>query len=551
MPLSPLGALGRLGSGVNALETLGGSPVPGRAGMGGDPLSRLLSTAPGLSAASTARLMQQLPALPGPAPPGGGARQVRGARAYGGVGTPRALAGSGEGFRTLRAAPGSAPLSGVTGALGGIRTLGEVGFGQPDEAGRLPQFGHQIAEDPKVLAEEAAAAAAAGGIGGAPGGGGPPVGTAGGVYGAVDAHNAEVQRAADQYGVPGNLLKAMLIRESSGNWEANNTNRCDIRPGKCMLPFVGVFDEAAASVGFDYQQMIGNKQLQINAMAAILARDYGNYGSWEAAASNYLTGNPYAYQTGQSDPEGTISATTYVGKLMADWKAMDALGGSYGAAPGATRIGGSAPSGGGWSSALWGNVPAQVSYEFNAPTVNGDMYLYGGAHGTNGWTHPGVDVSLPRGTRLYTPKAGVVSCVGAASANTGGTGGGSCGYFSDEGGGVGNVTIRFDDGTYLIFGHSSAALLQPGQRVSAGQAVALSGGLKGDHVHFEYRVPGNCSSGYCVADPRTLGGGTFAPQYGAAGPQGAGAAASTGPTSVYGTGPGSLYYAVLQQMGGA
>jgi murein DD-endopeptidase MepM/ murein hydrolase activator NlpD len=328
-------------------------------------------------------------------------------------------------------------------------------------------------------------------------------------YAALDAHNAELNAAAAHSGVPANLLKSVMNRESSGNWEANNyTNPSR---GSYMLPFMGIFKAAAESVGFDFEAMKGNKQMQINAAAAILKRDYEAYGSWEAALSNYLTGDPNAWKTGGSDPEGTLTAEYYVGQAIALWKELDAASGGTGQA-----TGGSA--GGVFSSSLWGDVPASISYEFNAESVNGDMYNYGSAHGTNGWVHPGIDVSVPHGTVLYTPKDGIVSCVGTADAGIGGTGGGSCGHFGDtDTGGVGNVTIKFDDGTFLVFGHSQAGLVPVGTRVRAGQAVARSGGMGGAHVHFEYRVPGGCDSGYCVADPRQVvplnssGGGTSAP----------------------------------------
>jgi murein DD-endopeptidase MepM/ murein hydrolase activator NlpD len=392
-------------------------------------------------------------------------------------------------------------------------------FGQDDLFGQDGLFG-DVRWDPATGLRvkggggpNTSGGAASGGAYGDPG----SVGVAGGAWAALDAHNAEIMSAAGKYGVPANLIKSMINRESSGNWDANNYTNCSVRPGKCMLPFVGIFDETASSWGLDFQAMQGNKQAQIDGMAYILSQLAGQYGGYENAALVYF-GGPAALTPGGFTDEYKMHSSEYGQKAIDGWKQLDSLGGAYGGGPGA-GYGGSS-SGGGWSSSLWGNAAAGVSYEFNAPSVNGDMYNYGSAHGTNGWSHPGVDVSLPWGTTLYTPKSGTVSCVGSASANVGGTGGGSCGYFCashgnscDAAAGPGNVTVKFDDGTFLVYGHSSAALVQPGQRVSAGQAVARSGGLQGDHVHLEYRVPGGCASGYCVADPRSMGGGNWQTGY--------------------------------------
>jgi cell wall-associated NlpC family hydrolase len=150
---------------------------------------------------------------------------------------------------------------------------------------------------------------------------------AGGNWAALDVHNAEINAAAAKVGVPANLLKSMINNESSGDWERDGFRSVDPDGYGELVPFVGVRRATAASVGIDYDQMIGNKALQIEAMARVLARDYKQYGSWEAAASNYFTGDPTAYQTGGTDSAGK-PASTYVAKAIANWRQLDGASGA-------------------------------------------------------------------------------------------------------------------------------------------------------------------------------------------------------------------------------
>ena len=235
--------------------------------------------------------------------------------------------------------------------------------------------------------------------GGSWSGTGSGVSTAGGNWAALDAHNPEIATAANAYGVPANLLKSMINRESSGNWEANNyTNPSR---GSYMYPFVGVFAEAAQSVGFDPAALAGNKQMQINAMAAILARDYKNYGSWEAAASNYLTGDPQAYLTGGTDSAG-LPADYYVQKAMEGWHYLDQQAGTTTA--GSQYL----SSAGGWGGA-GGAAPSDVinaatSYVNVAPYVWGSVPGAGQDPATSGWDCSGMISWL---SSKYAPNSGL------------------------------------------------------------------------------------------------------------------------------------------------
>ena len=84
--------------------------------------------------------------------------------------------------------------------------------------------------------------------------------------------------------------------------------------------------------------------------------------------------------------------------------------------------------------------------------------------------HAGVDVAMPIGTELKAMISGIVT-------------------LSKVMGGYGNaVKIKHDDGTQTLYGHLSKMLVKEGQRVSAGQTVALSGNTgrsSGPHAHIE------------------------------------------------------------------
>jgi Peptidase family M23 len=98
---------------------------------------------------------------------------------------------------------------------------------------------------------------------------------------------------------------------------------------------------------------------------------------------------------------------------------------------------------------------------------------------STGLFHAGIDLAAPNCCErpLFTSRDGVVHAVGD---------------FPGSGGlGPNAVCIKSDEGPFLIFGHCVRALVQPGQRVSAGQHVADVGtlGVSTDcHLHFEVRT---------------------------------------------------------------
>lgn len=90
--------------------------------------------------------------------------------------------------------------------------------------------------------------------------------------------------------------------------------------------------------------------------------------------------------------------------------------------------------------------------------------------------HKGIDWATPIGTTVVASNSGTVATAGWTS---------GYGYA---------VFINHDDGRQTRYGHLSKVLVSPGQKVSQGERIALSGNTgisTGPHVHFEMRINGN------------------------------------------------------------
>ena len=90
--------------------------------------------------------------------------------------------------------------------------------------------------------------------------------------------------------------------------------------------------------------------------------------------------------------------------------------------------------------------------------------------------HAGVDIPGPIGSNIYATADGVVGR-------------------SEWAGGYGNlVEIDHGRGIQTRYGHLSASLVQPGQRVKRGQLIARMGSTgrsTGSHLHYEVRLDGH------------------------------------------------------------
>lgn len=90
--------------------------------------------------------------------------------------------------------------------------------------------------------------------------------------------------------------------------------------------------------------------------------------------------------------------------------------------------------------------------------------------------HAGVDMPGPLGTAVYATADGIVGRAAWAS-------------------GYGNlVELQHGQGITTRYGHLSAILVQPGQRVERGQLIARMGSTgrsTGSHLHYEVRLEGH------------------------------------------------------------
>ncbi|SHH67032.1 M23 family metallopeptidase [Streptomyces sp. 3214.6] len=102
----------------------------------------------------------------------------------------------------------------------------------------------------------------------------------------------------------------------------------------------------------------------------------------------------------------------------------------------------------------------------------GTGYHVAGSMWSSGY-HTGVDFVVPTGTSLKAVGAGTVVSAG-------------------WGGAYGNqVVIKLADGYYAQYGHLSQLSVSPGQTVTEGQQIGLSGAtgnVTGPHLHFEIRT---------------------------------------------------------------
>ena len=93
--------------------------------------------------------------------------------------------------------------------------------------------------------------------------------------------------------------------------------------------------------------------------------------------------------------------------------------------------------------------------------------------------HPGIDIANNSGTTIVATAAGVV-------------------VHSEWNGGYGNmVEIDHGNGITTIYGHAAQIIVQIGQVVNKGQAIAYMGSTgysTGPHVHYEVRVNGTATN---------------------------------------------------------
>ena len=109
-------------------------------------------------------------------------------------------------------------------------------------------------------------------------------------------------------------------------------------------------------------------------------------------------------------------------------------------------------------------APITSSFGYRIHPIYGDARL-----------HTGIDIGASTGDSILAAADGVVVSTGSL-------------------GGYGNATvIEHGGGMATLYGHQSAILVSPGDRVTAGEVigrVGCTGACTGPHLHFEVRIEG-------------------------------------------------------------
>lgn len=215
---------------------------------------------------------------------------------------------------------------------------------------------------------------------------------------------------------------------------------------------------------------------------------------------NYQTGlpNPYSQDIGSKQTAAELEKI-----FLANY---DAIKAGRKAAAAAAPVTAADPytGGAGPLASIWGGGYGPITQGFGVidPSINQDIYKYGRDYGMTNGGHPGIDVGIPRGTRLYMP-AGLTGKVLIA---------GGTQFFRDEDygdqgtPGKGELRILLSNGDILILGHTSKIYVHEGDQLAAGMALGESGSANRDHLHLEVRkrLP---NGSYVMVNPEEYFGG--------------------------------------------
>lgn len=305
----------------------------------------------------------------------------------------------------------------------------------------------------------------------------------------VNRYDALFTQAGQKHDVPPAMLKAMAVIESGGQMIPNAGGSgaygiMQIKPA--------IWNARANQLGYYLNRPDG----QIGMAAAILGGDTpGVTGTTpeERFLSTY-------YPTPCLDCKGEDGHTPrqYLADMHELMRQIDAAAGGITPAPSPPPPPNPHPADVDPIRVIVGGDYPPITYGFLYDAgINSYKYVVGHG-GTRSTQHSGDDVPVRHGTRLYTPLPGKVTCVGTAGTVIWGEG---CGSFLDDMyGGIGNITILFDDmDLKMTLGHCHTCVVNLGQHVSAGQQVGTSGGSNGDHVHIDIATIRNGS--YWLLDP--------------------------------------------------
>lgn len=330
----------------------------------------------------------------------------------------------------------------------------------------------------------------------------------GGDWAMVDQWNSAIDAASRKYGVPANLIKAVMKLESGGDPRNFGRN------GAGAIGPMQVVDTYWGNAGYDLYDPAQN----IMAGAMVLRSMYDQYSQWaqlegidpwKAATYSYYAGNPYNLNARDLPSQGGSGMTTsdYGNQIWQSFEYLNGNGTGYGSGQGF---------GAGMevlSVVQGGNVHDWG--EWGAESSNG-YYGYGSQYGMSGTQHTGLDIAAPEGAPMYAPMGGTVMCAGTGIGS--GSDGGGCGAFNyvgnyagatGPGQGAGRLEILLDNGAVLIYGHAKSSAVRVGDRVSGGTFIGQNGGMNSAHVHLEARVRDSSTpSGWRIVDPRQVLAGT-------------------------------------------
>jgi murein DD-endopeptidase MepM/ murein hydrolase activator NlpD len=321
-------------------------------------------------------------------------------------------------------------------------------------------------------------------------GGSGGVGVASGGFSALNAYDSAFMQAAAAHGggkFDANWLKAVAMME--GGWGAGAVSGAGAQGIMQIMP--GGYPAGERL----YPNWRTDPFQNIMLGAYILQQKINeNGGSRDMGTQRYLGVGV--------DPYTGISTTEYLRRIQGYYADLQKTTTGGGAGAPFTGTAGSS------YLSIFGGVNYPISSQhaqFNGAPQSW-YYNIDDEYGIPVGTHAGLDVAMPNGTALYMPK-GFVGTVEWAS--------GEAGYGYDPSGGVarsgpgtGELRIRGRDASgrefTMVFGHMQRIYWTPGQTIRGGQMLGLSGTAgSGAHVHFEYRIPGNTSTGWIAVDPRS------------------------------------------------
>lgn len=258
----------------------------------------------------------------------------------------------------------------------------------------------------------------------------------------------QIQKAAQEHGIPWELLAAVVAVESGGDQSA--------RSPAGAVGLAQVMPQYHAQRASKYGGDLSDPQVNLLVAAEILKENYQRYGDWDKAIAAYFGAIDTAGNiTDARDAVGT-SGTKYVKLVKSYWDVLSGKRGNL------------------WSVTGGQQYPVTQEYGTTDFARTSGFYQSG--------SHPGLDIGVPLGTTIYAPVAGTVEVAG------------------DYGGYGLAVGIRTGDGHFVLLGHLGEVHVKPGQVVSPGTVIGKSGNTgasTGPHLHVEVRTP----SGATI-DPR-------------------------------------------------